>query len=95
MDGSDVGLVDNDGFKDGSLDGSALLDGDKLSSLLGCEEGNDDGIEEGIDDGSLLGSDDGIEEVSDVGFVDNDGLKEGSIDGSALLEGNKLGSLLG
>ncbi len=90
-----MGFVDNEGIKDGSLEGSALLDGDKLSSLLGCEEGNDDGIKEGIDDGSLLGSDDGIEEGSDVGFVDNDGINDGSLEGSALLEGNKLGSLLG
>ena len=50
-----MGFVDNEGIKEGSLEGSALLDGDKLGSLLGCEEGNNDGIKEGIDDGSLLG----------------------------------------
>ncbi len=50
-----MGFVDNERIKEGSLEGSALLDGDKLGSLLGCEEGNDDGIKEGIDDGALLG----------------------------------------
>ena len=50
-----MGLFDNDGFNDGSLDGPILLDGDKLGSDEGCEDGIDDGIEEGIDDGSLLG----------------------------------------
>ncbi len=72
-----MGFVDNEGFKDGSLDGSTLLDGDKLGSDEGCVDGIDDGIEEGIDDGSLLGSDDGIDDGSDVGLVDNDGFNDG------------------
>ncbi len=48
-------MIDIEGFEDGSLDGSTLLDGDRLGSAEGCEEGTADGIEEGIDDGSLLG----------------------------------------
>ena len=46
-----MGLFDNEGFKDGSLDGSTLLDGDKLGSDEGCE----DGIDDGSWDGFLLG----------------------------------------
>ncbi len=46
-----MGLVDNDGFNDGSLDGSTLMDGNKLDSDEGCE----DGIDDGSWDGLLLG----------------------------------------
>ncbi len=50
-----MGLIDIDGFEEGTLDGSTLLDGDRLGSAEGCEEGTADGPAEGSEDGSLLG----------------------------------------